>query len=365
MNREKYFAFLSDLQRKTYRRKQHMAIAGGLFFLIYFVLYIFVRYDLLGIGTESTPVISYLLHTPFYSFSPGKLRTLLLYTKGDDSPLWQLLGSYWGSHVAITLGSVGVGYALFKGKIGKYTRTVKQTGWIFFDTVNVRSALVSYMDDPKSSNRRRLLRALSSWLLGEAISPFGPDWKKSPEKQWFQTLHLPREAREIPIVAWRFPVAITQAVRHKQEIEGFLEPLAILEDFFWSVAKRTEPRLRKKGGQLQANESSEADLLRAFMRTARPLIISAFRTAHGAKGESRSSRIVTHIVSIASSSLVKGAITVAVIAAVVMCIGVLLFKVEVKQAFLTWFAVAFGSITLSVGITSVRLKKESKPENAL
>ena len=43
-----------------------------------------------------------------------------------------------------------------------------------------------------------------------------------------------------------------------------------------------------------------------------------------------------------------------------MLIGVYIFDLNAAQAFLTWFAVAFGSFTISIGISSISIFKRKE-----
>jgi hypothetical protein len=46
-----------------------------------------------------------------------------------------------------------------------------------------------------------------------------------------------------------------------------------------------------------------------------------------------------------------------------MATGLFIFKISASQAFLTWFTVTFGSLTISVGVTAVSVKsKDSRSE---
>lgn len=52
------------------------------------------------------------------------------------------------------------------------------------------------------------------------------------------------------------------------------------------------------------------------------------------------------------------------VAAGVMVLGTVLFKITPSQAFLTWFTVSFGSLTISVGVTAFAVHEEKKSHEA-
>jgi hypothetical protein len=62
--------------------------------------------------------------------------------------------------------------------------------------------------------------------------------------------------------------------------------------------------------------------------------------------------------------IIRNALYVSGITAFVMTVGVFIFKIDTGQAFLTWFTVTFGSLTISVGVTSVALHKRKNVQQS-
>lgn len=68
-------------------------------------------------------------------------------------------------------------------------------------------------------------------------------------------------------------------------------------------------------------------------------------------------RIRNAISALTESAEVRLATTIAITAAVVAGAGCVFFRIPVTTAFLAWFSVVFGSLTISLGVTTVVLRR--------
>jgi len=137
----------------------------------------------------------------------------------------------------------------------------------------------------------------------------------------------------------------------ESDLTVFLPSLETLETFFLSVVNRTNEKGFKIVGIEKEFGDSELDILSSFSRTVRPILT---RSRLYELPERKEPKIISWTRQIWQTELVTYATMISGIAAAVMLFGVSIFKVDASQAFLTWFGVTFGSLSISIGVASLR-----------
>jgi hypothetical protein len=208
-------------------------------------------------------------------------------------------------------------------------------------------------------NRIKLRWLISSAGFYSLIVPLSYRWFKKPQFQWFAPAALREPERTVINALAGFPDAMCTFLRSRRKLAPFSKPLSVLEDFFFELAERTEVLDESPDNPASQKQGDEKALLGRFAREVRPLLLEAHRL--NALGRMPLVRFVWFRQIIGSHS-VRYAAALSGITAVVMAIGTVLFKISPSQAFLTWFTVAFGSLTISVGVTAFSLHEERKKE---
>ncbi len=224
----------------------------------------------------------------------------------------------------------------------------------------LQRALSRFVDSPSLASKTRLLAAVATTpeLYG-AISPLKRRWFRRPEYQWFKSGDLDCEARSVVQTASRLELGLLKAVLSGRDLRQFQRAIDLLSDFFFAIACRQDKNLRQSGAEVR-HADQERSLLIEFARTARPAILDAGRPER--KGKKRSA-LIALLSAAARSPVMRSALVVSSVAAGVMVFGVLLFKIQRSQAFLTWFTVSFGSVTISVGVEAFKLRRPKDEGN--
>jgi len=187
-----------------------------------------------------------------------------------------------------------------------------------------------------------------------------------PEFQWLQPSFIDPRVRRIMKALSHADRALTNALERKLDVAGFVEPLKHLETFYFLSASRADPMLRParsvasnrgETSQRQNQVALEMGELTEFARKVLPVVLAVTRGLKLRPSRGRWARVRDYYRVVTSQPIVRQAALLSGVAGVVMLVGTLVFRIRGDQAFLTWFTVTFGSLTVSVGITSVRLAR--------
>jgi hypothetical protein len=296
----------------------------------------------------STEVRQYLLKTRFYKFSKNDLTELLLLEAGNLEMLSALLVVYWGYHLLVLFFITGSGLASIVFSRSLLLSDSKEGAVdCLMNLVRIKKLIIKYERNPKIFSKLALRFKLSLFGLYESISPIKEKWYKAPEKQWFSFDAIEKETRSIIITLSRFEHSIKNDLSLGNSLTKYYDLLEILESFLFSVISRNNDVVEIIDID---SDATEYEMLKSFSHSARPIIArSLLAKKENAKEEVRSLIWVKQIV---DSIMFKFALAISSISAFIMLLGVFLFKIETSQAFLSWFAVTFSSITLSVGVSS-------------
>jgi hypothetical protein len=199
----------------------------------------------------------------------------------------------------------------------------------------------------------------------DLISPITQHWFKKPEYQWLKSTAITANERSIIHTLSRFEDLLKSPPAAFVDTERVLSALSTLSHFFFSVARRSDPFFSKREALPPNSAMTELDFLREFQETARRLALAAVFPEELPEKRGRWLYWIFYgIFRLIRSRVVRVALTVSGIAAIVMVFGVLFFGIGEQQAFLTWFSVTFGSLTISVGISSVLIKRDTSLSDA-
>ncbi len=300
---------------------------------------------------------SYMGKTIFYEFSLKELRNILVAESGTADQLNAMVIIYWATHIAgLYFIFLSFRFLIYLEGLKKSSKSYKNGLVIIAD---IQNKIDDYILEPSRFKKIVLTTMISVFRPCLSITPLSPFWYRRELNQWFPTKNLQEDLRDALETLNFFDGALSRAVRYEWRLVEFKNAMNLLKDFYYSVALRSDPFL-KAHTNLSSSTTDEFELLYKFSLAARPLIRDPKRP-RPQKGKSFS-LVIRNII---LAPVVRNGAILAGIAGFVMTIGVFLFKIDSSQAFLTWFAVAFGSITISFGISSVSIikqEKESKSE---
>jgi len=340
--------------RKLKRTMKRFSLLNPTFPLIPFSLgtlsYFSVRYLL---SNRLLMTRSYLMDTLFFSFSSNSLRQILITESGTDTLFPLLLTCYWVT-VLSTL-TVMLWFPLNIILPRRFYLHDYQKALV--STSELRNAVFNFIDNPTFIHRWRLRRNILKYNVYSWMSPIQSQWFKYPEYHWFKSTALDKDVHAILNVLSKFKHALIVAVQYKEDLRQFLPSLELLEEFFFSIAQRSDKKLRGNTPTTSNKLEVETQIIKKLSYIARPIIIKTLRVRRTTK---KRFAIISWVEQIISSQLVRNAATLSGLAGFVMFLGVVIFKVEPSPAFLTWFTVTFGSLTISIGVTSIQVSKNQK-----
>jgi hypothetical protein len=214
------------------------------------------------------------------------------------------------------------------------------------DLLNLQLALQQYLEEPNRASFIRVHHASHARKAFIEASPVRDAWYKHPQQRWFAALIADMRLKAIVAALRRYPEALHEQIVRRGALEVFLPPLERLLAFY---ALTIEPPDRAVASEKQLQRLTE------FARLCRPALTAALQSR---KRQRQPGEVRRRWGEIRRHPLVRTAGTISATAGVVMVIGVLIFRIRPDQAFLTWFTVTFGSLTVSVGITSFRLARD-------
>ncbi|MEX2497488.1 MAG: hypothetical protein WD397_01270 [Wenzhouxiangellaceae bacterium] len=349
-----YQAQLVEEAKKRRRRRFGNPL---ILLLLMIALYAAVKY---GHYWGVPPAASqYLLETPFLSFNNQQLNRVASELSPEVYVYYLVPAVYWLYHLVGALLLISVSVSIFPWSL----RSFRSRKFIHREGILATSVLlerlVAFNSAGSVFSAVRLFFAfhrVSSIAI--ATSPLKKGWYKDPVRQWLETKDIPRDKRSIIFALSAFTPTNINPPRSPENFEKVKSAIEHLHAFYLLVAVSSEESLNRHFSRFDI--PSPVSCLTVFSKQTRALLIEAKRTKADAP---RQSRFTIWIKNIVFSQLVRTALIISTIGGLVMLLGVLLFKIDAKSAFLTWFSVAFGSLTLSIGIRSFRLAgKEQGPE---
>lgn len=342
MNEKEYINHLKE-EKKKKKEKLLWALFGGVFlFLILYALRYLVVIDLFNYSPPG--VSSYLLNTLFYEFSNVELKTLI---NKHSTPNWlypSLLLIYWGYQlITLVILITPIFFVEWKRKKSKNS---------FKNELTKISEILDLINSKKNreSNKwhKQFEKKAQKLKLVQAISPLRPKWYSIVSTRWFSFSELPNDIKKVHISLNKFPEALEEASQKGFNLRQFNKSLNLLKSFFLVVASKYDPILDKP---FRYREKSEKEILKEFSDSSRSLILKVINHP-SIKNDSLLNKLKSSVNKIVNDPLVIQATKVSLVGGFVMTFGVLLFGIKLNQAFLAWFSVSFGAISISIGISA-------------
>lgn len=296
-------------------------------------------------------VVKYMMDTNPPSFSSSALRDILTSSPPTSYSLDLLIFLYWFPFV---LSVPLIATFLFPRSLraGSLLRLPSWVRGLLF-VARIQDAISTSQKLSSSDSKPRKVTIPTSPHLYYALSPIRQAWYTKPEHQWLGAKALDKEAFRVVTSISKMEETAQFALSNQIHLDEITKVLDLLSDFFFSVASRTEKELIP----VDQSRSSQIAQERLFLLQAadilRPIILQHERHKRRDKPPSRFTVFTSRLF---RTSTFRTAFGISSVAAGVMLIGALFFDIPKDQAFLAWFTVTFGSLTISIGIQSIRLK---------
>lgn len=179
-------------------------------------------------------------------------------------------------------------------------------------------------------------------------------WLTIDEFKWLSINSFDKEIQTIITILSRFKGSFVFSIKNDSKLNDYREPLKNLQEFFFSIAHRKRILNEENSTTIAEYSVTEKSILIKFSEV----------TSHLTDTTMDSDKKITKVLPIRlrvktylQSILERYTFKVAVFSAIFMTFGVIIFKINIAQAFLTWFTVTFGSITIVSVINYYSTKK--------
>lgn len=352
MNVDDYRQFLLRTHgKRAARYRRLLAISYVILIaLIIAPLYIVLRPTVFGISEAAA---TYMRETAFYKFSAPELAAIANASPEQKLSLSTLLFIYWSCVISTLL--LFIVLFISRASVRMIRRAHRSTPFrqLFVDISKIRMAIDKCSQDSTRYRRYRIVTRVRLCRPAYRATPFVYAWYKKPELQWFRTTLLDHKTRGIALALDKFDACLVNAALTNQPLDQFDNALEHLELYCFAIACRKDHFLTTRRQPVEC-DYTEFDALLDFSRAARPLLLTS-ESKRDAKA-----RIIATIGGILSEPYTRNGFAIAGVAAIVMAIGVFFFKINLSQAFLAWFTVSFGSITISLGVSTVSLTRQKR-----
>lgn len=251
-------------------------------------------------------VSDYMLMTGPFDFSSAELRSLISSSEPPSRlSAGALLLVYWVYFASFGILGLLLAFAPFARRAGLLRSPSWDLGLI--EAGRIESALLQLLESRSLAAKISVLRVVYRPRLHSLVSPFRKGWYKKPEHQWLQLDALDPEVRSILSTLSLFDDCLLGVVTMKVDPRQAIEAIRVLSDFFFAVASRADPVLRRILPKADHSHEAEREILCHFAAVARPCIIEIARVRRSRK---RPARVVTVIFGVLRARIVRGALTI-------------------------------------------------------
>src|SRR5258708_5460695 len=185
-------------------------------------------------------VTRYMFDTGPMSFSKLELRRILLTNNGIDEKLFWLLAIYWGWFLGIAVLLI-VLPVILESKVRQF-KVPAVRGLLLSN--RLEQLVIDYEKRKTRRNLRSRLFACDHSRMFELILPVKEDWETQSNFEWFRSSAVQGDEGSVLHSVDSFADTLYLHASHNVPIRAFVEPLKLLQEFFFSVAKRSVPKLQ-------------------------------------------------------------------------------------------------------------------------
>lgn len=335
----------SDYEEKVFKRIRFRWIKSWIFFLFFIamILLLFVKFgNFFQIPKE---ISEYLLYTQFWNFSINEIEELSMTYKSQYTS-FVYTSVYWISLLSMALLPLFFILDHFKRK------RVNKCDLVFTKILILKKNVNNFLLHPNSKiAKKRFEKSLYDFDIDGYLSPIKTSWYRKPLYQWFELSSVDSDIKKIVFMMNDFHHIILFSVFKRYEVKRIQEAIDLLETMLYKLSISCDKEL---GIKIKINQKS--DLLRV-VKVLHPIQMELHRRVNSFNNETKDvskSAIFNSFITIG-----KNVTAISIPAAVIMILGVYIFKIDFTQAFLTWFTVTFGAFAISLGFTKVNIQNKN------
>jgi len=347
-DRSRYFEYVA---RKIGRARLKWRILPGIVFLLstltVFIEHMVVEnYRWLGITQD---IAQYMLKTVIFRFDHAAFRSLCAMQGCPENKVHVLLFIYYSYYAFAVVGYLA-SFVLF-GMTRLYRRSVGRERLAFYRVMRLHTYLNDLSREPQPKVRRKATKLVRSLNLPATMSPLKSNWQKKPTLEWFGRKPLSEDTIRVLGALRAFRRKALYCLRHSHSLSRLADAVDELATFLYLANLRKETSYRSLAAKTTA-EQRFSTLLK-FANALNRIQIRREPKRRIVR------RIADALSTFAPSRDIQVVIAIAVVAALVMVLGSAIFGIPRGTAFVAWFTVVFGSLAVSVGVTSVVSRDET------
>jgi hypothetical protein len=225
---------------------------------------------------------------------------------------------------------------------------------LFYGLTRLHGWLTSLSRRYDARTKRKAIRTVRLLDLPGAISPFYRKWQQSTTRMWFSANPLTSDTVRILGSLKVFLPRAIDCLRRHHDIVKLATAVDALSTFACLASLSREKSYRAAGATWNLQERFRLLLEFAEKITQLPARAEAPRGLSRRMYEATSNLLDS---TLADKGIRRAAI-VAIFGGIVMVAASMLIGIPIATAFLAWFSVTFGSITISVAIGSIRSRSD-------
>jgi hypothetical protein len=351
--RSRYFKYVEKKRGRAV--SGWMTLAERLFAVLLLVVVtelILVRYCYSWLGATQG-ISEYMWETLVWDFSNDAFWSLCLTNGLPEHNIYLMLLIYY-SYFAATFMLFFVFVWIMIKSARRIIRvltidTAETSIATFHDVMCIHKLLINQFHEPRKKVRREAIGLVKSLDLYTTISPLRENWQKKAAFRWFKQNSLSKETIRVLAALKTFRRKALYCLRNDHSLLQLADGVNELATFLYFIAVREETSYRP-AQPIPTLEEAVTHLVKfaealnqiQIQREPKPALFGRMRDAVRVLCASEEVRLTTLI---------------AIAAALVAGAGCMFFRIPVTTAFLAWFSVVFGSISISLGVTTVVLRR--------
>jgi len=251
--------------------------------------------------------------------------------------------SYYGFNIASALCAlwfvIGDAFNVF----------IRREKMLFYQVELLRQYIEDLSFEFRRGTARKAIGLVRSIRLPGILNPLKNKWRQTATYDWFNQNPMTRETIRILAAIKSFEGKALGCLKGKENLSSLRDAVNALGDFSYLTSAWKDGI--SVGSKRAPTREERVDSLLEFANC-----INRIQPTHG-KEKGQIGRLVDAAANWFRAREFKTTTAIAIIAAVVVWLGSIIFDISSSTAFLTWFSVVFGSLAVSVGITSITIKK--------
>ena len=342
--RLRYFEYLED-RLKPVERATRSGIAGLLLSVFLLAVMLIGSWIVKGPWFDiPAPVQDYLWESAPWRFNVNDFRQLCMSNGLTTNLTTVLLFIYCSSCGVGLLASVIMALvAWLTVRALRRRRKIGRNRHLFYRVMRLLAALNELSCAPgSSSNKRQASRLVRSMDLYASVSPLRRDWRSDSVYRWFDQNALNNTTIRMLAALRSFREKALYCLRNDHDISRLADAIDELATFLYVVSLQGQMEYLPPRPEPSPEEAAGA--LTRFANTLNRIQIRREERAPLA------GKVKERVRGVLESRYAQSVAAIALVAALTITLGAVLFRIPASTAFLAWVSIVFGSTLLGVAL---------------